>query len=147
MDKYLIIVAFLLVVTACESDSGNSNEAPIVSLCDQNIWEDENLYLFAPADELHIQNLEIVGDCLSISFSASGCDGLSWEVKLIDSEQILESFPVQRNLRLSLQNMEECDAVISKTILFNLLDMQLPNEPKIIFNLVNTGEQVLYEYE
>ena len=90
--------------------------------------------------------LEINGDCLVINFSASGCDGNTWIVKLIDSEQILESNPIQRNLRISLENNEDCTAVPNKTLTFDISNLQIQDDNRIYLNITNSGDQILYEY-
>jgi len=115
--------------------------------CDQITIVDAGLFDTAPDDGLAIQGVELQGDCLAITFSSSGCDGSRWVTKLIDSEAVLESFPVQRVLRLSLQNDEECDAVITRTLSFDLRPVQLEAYDRIILNIDGyEGERILYTY-
>lgn len=99
----------------------------------------------APADQLTINSLEIDCDNLKINFSSSGCSGDAWEVKLIDSGAILESFPPQRNLRLSLKNNEACLAYITKELTFNISNLQVGGS-QVQLNITNSGETILYRY-
>jgi len=82
---------------------------------------------------------------LKINFSSSGCNGDTWELKLIDSEDILESNPPQRNLRLSLKNEESCLAYITKELTFDISNLQV-NGNKVQLNLTNSDKNILYKY-
>ncbi len=81
---------------------------------------------------------------MNIKFGASGCDGNTWIVKLIDSGEIAESYPCQRTLRLSLDNQEECEAIPTKEISFDISDLQIMGNNKVILHV--SGEEILYEY-
>lgn len=141
--KYLILALSTILTSAacihCIEDDYESN-------CDQAILISADEYENAPNGFLNISSLEIDGDCLLINFSSSGCSGSSWIIQLIDADVILESYPVQRNLRLSLKNDEACAAVITKEISFDISELQLSGENPIKLNLVNSGDQILYEY-
>ena len=82
---------------------------------------------------------------MKINFSSSGCNGDTWELKLIDSEDILESNPPQRNLRLSLKNEESCLAYITKELTFDISNLQV-NGNKVQLNLTNSDKNILYKY-
>lgn len=141
----LITFFILLSLFSCNQD--DTSGLPTEAICDYTSLLSEDQYVNAAADELEILSLEIQGDCLQITFAASGCDGNSWDFKLIDSEQIMESLPIQRNVRLSLSNNEECLAVISKTATFDLTPLQVVNENEVYLNIINSDEQILYEYQ
>ena len=142
MKRPLILLSFVpfLWGTQCHEDLLEPNPD-----CPERVIISEADYKNAPADELTILGASIAEDCLTVEFSASGCDGSAWEIKLIDANVVMESYPVQRNLRLSLFDQEECDAVITKTIAFDISPLQLDYD-KILLNLTNSGEQLLYEY-
>ena len=92
-----------------------------------------------------INSLKITENCLKINFSSSGCSGDTWELKLIDSEDILESNPVQRNLRLSLKNEELCLAFITKELSFDISNLQVDGN-QVQLNITNSDDEILYEY-
>ena len=142
MKKILILTIIGIAVLSCSDndDNGNSNNCNFSSIVSAEQYEN------APSDQLTINNLEINGDCLVINFSASGCDGNIWIVKLIDSEQILESNPIQRNLRISLENNEDCNAVPNKTLTFDISNLQIQDDNRIYLNITNSGDQILYQY-
>ena len=82
---------------------------------------------------------------MKINFSSSGCGGETWEIKLIDSEDIMESNPPQRNLRLSLKNEEVCLAIVTKELTFDISNLQVGGN-RVQLNITNSEETILYEY-
>ncbi|QGY42980.1 hypothetical protein GM418_04695 [Maribellus comscasis] len=129
-----------LLFTCCDKETNNFSE-----VCEQSVIISEDQYISAPDDQLTIISAELNNNCLKINFASSGCSGSSWEVKLIDSGVVLYSNPPQRNLRLSLKNQELCDAYIGKEITFDVRGLQV-NGNKVLLNLTNSGDQILYEY-
>ena len=73
-------------ILACNSDDDNTTDG-----CDQLTVISSKQYVSEPNHNLTINSLKINGNCLKISFGASGCSGDTWELKLIDSEEILET--------------------------------------------------------
>ena len=137
----LVISTIGLMLTACDDHS----ETDCFTACSQAVIINAEEYQNAPDDELRILNVQLEGDCLAIRFESGGCDGNSWVIMLIDSEAVMESYPPQRNLRLSLKNQEPCDAIVTKEMAFNVSNLRLDYD-KIILNITNSGDQVLYEY-
>ena len=73
-----------------------------------------------------------------------GCGNI--ELKLIDSEMILESYPVQRNIRLSLKDEDYCKALITKELSFDLTPIQISGYNQIILDISTWNEPILYTY-
>jgi len=115
------------------------------SNCDQDVIISQTEYENAPNSPVFIDDMKIVDHCLKIKFSSSGCDGKSWVVKLIDSGEVIPTFapPPMRMLRLSLDNKEMCDALITKEISFNIEDLQITGK-SVMLNI--NGKHILYEY-
>ena len=90
--------------------------------------------------------MQIIDNCFVVNFSAGGCDGSSWELKLIDANQIEQSAIPQRNIRLSFKNNENCEAYITKEISFDIEALQLNGSESILLNFLNNDSQLLYEY-
>ncbi|MBG6129724.1 hypothetical protein IWQ47_000974 [Aquimarina sp. EL_43] len=139
--KKLIGLIVIFGILACNSDDDNNN----TDSCDQLTIINSKQYVSEPNHNLTISSLKINGNCLKISFGSSGCSGDTWELKLIDSEEILETNPPQRNLRLSLKNEELCNAFITKEISFNILGLKVDGN-KVLLNIKNSDDQILYEY-
>lgn len=132
-----VLSIFLL---SCDNDGDNN-----YLRCDQQVRIDLEEYNSAPNHQLTINKIELNNNCLKIIFSSSGCSGNTWEVKLIDSSNILESYPPQRNLRLSLKNEELCDAIIIKELTFDISELQVDGN-LVLLNITNSDDQILYEY-
>ena len=137
--RILIGLVVIFGIIACNNDDDNSNN------CDQVTIVSFEQYENAPNDQLFINTLELNGDCLKINFSSSGCDGDTWILKLIDSESIMESNPPQRNLRLSLRNEEDCEALITKELTFDVNELRVDGN-QVLLNITNSDDQILYEY-
>lgn len=134
---YLLFVAVLL------SCSNNDNEEFVN--CNFTALVSNEQFIKAPSDQLTINSLVIEGDSLKINFSSGGCNGDTWKVKLISSEDVLESNPPQRNIRLSLDNKELCEAFITKDVSFDISELQVDNN-QVYLNLTNSDKSILYQY-
>ena len=141
MKKILILTLIGITTLSCsnDDDNGNSNN------CDFETLISAKQYTSAPSDELTINSLEIDDNCLKINFRSGGCNGDTWELKLIDSGDILESLPLQRNLRLSSKNEELCKALITKELTFDISNLQVDGNP-VQLNIANSDDNILYEY-
>ncbi len=114
--------------------------------CDVKAIVSEDMYTNGPNAFHMIESVELKNHCLYISYSSSGCSGVSWEVQLVDEGVVMESFPVQKNIRIALTNNEACQAVFQKDVWVNISPLQVNGESKINFNLEGWDEQILYEY-
>jgi hypothetical protein len=135
-----ILLLLVCIFTSCKKD--NENGCPAYG---QEVIISNELYQHAPDDHLQIMEAEIIDNCLHITFASSGCNGDSWEFKLLDQGAIMKSNPPQRNLRLSLKNEELCDAWFTREILFDISTLQVDGR-RVLLNITNSGDQLLYEY-
>jgi hypothetical protein len=145
------VVLDILMTNPLKASICSIKEKDKQSNCDQDVIISQIEYENAPNDlydpindKYNIINMEIVGNCLKIKFWASGCDGSTWIVKLIDLGVVAESIPCQRTLRVSLDNKEACRAVIEKEISFNIEALQIQGDNRIQLNV--SGISILYEY-
>ena len=141
MKKTGLYVLLISIILSCSDKNGNNQS----DLCDFESIINTEQFQDANVDPLTINSMEIEGDCLKINFSASGCSGDSWILHLIDSGEILESFPPQRNLKFSLKNSELCEAYITKEISFDISNLQA-QEGVVQLNIVNSEESILYDW-
>jgi len=145
MKKILILLVVVLSVSSCSND--DDSQPPINCDLDTSIAIiSAPLFQNAPSDELTINSVSINNDAMTINFSASGCDGSSWQVKLIDSGNVFESDPPQRNLRLSLKNEEVCLALITQELTFDISNLQVMDANGVVLNVTNSDDSILYEY-
>ncbi len=145
LDKVLVIFLVLLGCAACSDDDDNSDDDGNASSCESDTVVDSSLFVSAPDDIVTINMLEINEDCLTINFSSSGCNGDTWEVVLIDSDEVLESLPPQRNVRLSLNNDELCQAFITQELTFDI-SMLRTEGSEVQLNFENSEDGILYQY-
>jgi len=143
MKKIIVLILMGLSMLSCsDNNDDNVNETN----CDSEVIISSQGYTNASFDGLTINSLEITDDCLKVTYSASGCDGDSWELELIDSEAILESFPVQRNLTFSFTNEEACLAYFTKEKTFDISNLQLEEYNSIWLNITGFEDSILYQY-
>ena len=140
MKKILTLMLIGIVILSCSNDDDNGSQ----NNCDFETIISAEQYQNAPNDQIEINSLDINDNCLKINFSSSGCDGNNWELKLIDSGDIMESNPPQRNLRLSLKNEESCEAYITKELTFDITNLKIDGN-KVQLNILSSEENILYE--
>ncbi len=93
-----------------------------------------------------INSVSINDDCLIIDVSASGCDGNTWEMQLVDSGSVSESNPPQRYVKFFLINTEDCLAFVDRARSFDLTSLQIEGENEIIINVDDYSDPVTYTY-
>ena len=142
--KNIKIPGILLLLLSLLTSCAKTDTSP-AGACDQGVQISASTYESAPTDEVTINSLVLSADCLTINFSAGGCSGSTWDLKLVDSGAVMESFPPQRNLIFSLKNEELCYAYITKEISFNLSELQVEGN-QVVLNITNTDDEVLYVY-
>ena len=134
---------FLLLSISCSDD----DKKTIDSNCDKQaqVVSDTNFQDIITANYM-ITNVVLNGDCLSVTISSSGCSGETWDVELISSNSILESFPVQRLVKIELDNPEVCLAIVQKTVSFDLAPFQVDGQNQVILNIDGWNETINYQY-
>lgn len=141
--SFFAVVILCLTNTQCEDDDIIIDE----NGCGLPIIIDNNIYHNSITSEFTITNIEIIEEnCLLIEFYASGCDGNSWEYKLIDSSDIAESSPEQRFLKFELTNNEACLAVFSRSVMYNLIPLKIEGSNEIILNINGFEDSITYTY-
>ena len=104
----------------------------------------DKLFKEGPSDHLMIQNVELMGDCLTIEFGAGGCSGRSWELDLVGTESSTKDRITQRSIRLSLKNPELCEAWFTQSISFDISGLKV-SKRDVILNLDGYDTPILYK--
>jgi len=136
-SKILIISLFLISIFSCEENVVSDdfrNESVII---------DSNLYNQSESNNYSITNVQLNGNNLTIRISSSGCSSDSWKAILIDANEILESYPVQRKIKLSLENNEACLAVFEKEFTFDISSLK-EDYDTVLLNLKGWDTQINY---
>ncbi len=141
--KFIII---LFVAFAC-SEVSNAPQLQSQNNCDAFIQITTENEFNAIADaEFNIEAVSINQNCLSITVTDSGCNPVNWDINLFTTDAVLESNPLQKELKVELINNEVCLAVFSKTKTFDLTPIQMGSESEIILNIEGWNTQVSYTY-
>lgn len=141
MKQLKLSAWFILLIAALTS----CEDVDYPTICDQQVIISKITYHTIQSDHFYLLSADMNGDCLTIQFAASGCDGSRWRVKLIDSGVLLYSDPPQRNLRFILENIEMCDALIVKEISFDVKKLRVSGN-EVLLNLSNSDIQITYKY-
>lgn len=131
----------LLMNTQCDDDD-NFQE----SNCGQPAVVDNSYFENAVSSEFFLVDFDLFDDCLTIEISASGCDGESWSMVLVDSGSVAESSPEQRYLKFVFTNEETCLAVINQSRTFNLTGLRVDGSNEVILNIEGFPEPLAYYY-
>lgn len=131
----------LLMNTQCDDDDDFRE-----SSCGQQVVIDPDFFESAVSDEYQLVNFDLEEDCLTIELSASGCDGETWSMVLVDSGTIAESSPEQRYLKFVFSNDEACLAVFSQSRTFNLTNIRVDGSNEIVLNIEGLPEPLIYMY-
>lgn len=144
MKKLVFALALLaLFMESCNDET--TDNASLNSVCDQIAIVNPSRFTNTQPEGYTITRIQLIDDCLQVEIQSGGCSGDTWKVDLIDSGNVAESNPEQRYLKISLNNTELCDAVISKTFTFDLSPLRI-SSPSILLNLDLWNEQIPYTY-
>jgi hypothetical protein len=137
MKKTLYFLIFSFILIACDEKNDNTN------LQNETVFIDNNLYQETTTNNYTITDVQLEGHLLTIKISSSGCSANSWKAILVDANEILESDPIQRNIKLSLENNEACLAVFEKQFTFDITILK-EEFSEVIFNLEGWNHQIKY---
>ncbi|MGK0414842.1 MAG: hypothetical protein ACJA1B_003071 [Polaribacter sp.] len=135
MKKTLYFLFLSFVLIACDEKNNNNN------VQNETVFIDNNLYQETTTNNYTITDVQLDGHLLTIKISSSGCRENSWKAILVDANEILESNPIQRNIKLSLENYEACLAVFEREFTFDITILK-EEFPEVIFNLEGWNHQI-----
>ncbi|WP_299364013.1 hypothetical protein [Winogradskyella sp.] len=141
--SHILLYALFLLNFQCFEDDANTDlpdNCGTFALIDSGTFQNGATSLYS------IIGVDITDDCMSINFSATGCDGSTWIMQLIDSGEVQETSPPQRSIKLFLINDEACLAEISAVQIFDLSTLRVEGESEIILNLEGFDEPITYTY-
>lgn len=136
----LVVISFTGIILSCSI----KGEDDAKKQCMDVIIDNEQ-YRNAQSNTFEIIGITSEQNCLKITLRhGGGCSEVNAE--LVDSGDILESDPVQRNLRLVFDNDEECEALIQKDFLFDITNLQIENNDRVLLKFQGSDLTYLYEY-
>ena len=136
--KAIFFISIFALFSCTESEEKEFN------LCTNScVVINKNLYNNTSSANYEILDVSLNNDLLTINISSGGCDGNRWIVNLVDSEAIAETSIIQRYIKISLVNDEDCFAMVQKKFTFNIKELK-GSEPEIILNLEGWDTQINY---
>ena len=136
MKYYLSTLAVLLFIS-CNSDDGEGDiecGPPVIISTDFDTVE---------TDPYSVGSVSLADACLEIVVVSGGCDGESWTAEMYAAEVITQEFPPTVPLKLSLTDLEDCEALVQRPFYFDLTSL-IEVYPQ--FRLSIEGYEVLIEY-
>lgn len=146
MKKIFLLTALcgLLFISCSKGDDDNSrnetfcdSEAEVVNEEDFNGINTSNY---------NVTDIQLIGACLEVTISSSGCDPEPWEINLFSVDAFYTVFPLQRSVKIELINNQDCLAVYQKTVSFDLTLYQLDGQNELPLNIEGWNEPIIYEY-
>ncbi len=137
VKRSFYFITLLLFIISCDNTTDTINT-------DNSVIIDKIIFQNTKTDNYTILDVQLNGNDLTIKIGSSGCSSDYWKATLIDSGAVLESFPVQRNIKLNLENNEACLAYFEVEYTFNLKFL-IKNLAPVNFNLDGWNQQINYE--
>lgn len=143
--KFVFLSLALLGGILFANCEGNQEDCDVNDASSSKIIISNSCYSDVSNDDFQFENVEIDGDSIRVTIRyGGGCGDI--DVKLFDADVIMESFPIQRNIRIFFKDNDLCKALITTTVSFDLSPIQVSGNDKIILNLSDWGTSLLYEY-
>lgn len=124
--------------------------------CDKNVTDTPDINartiidteLYNELSGVNVIDAEIIGDVLKVTIGASGCDGSTWEARLVSAGGVIKTNPPKREVKIEFINKELCAAVLTKVFIFDLKPLRWSdtNEVQIVLISDNGKKSILYEY-
>lgn len=136
--RYLII--FISLITAFISCNNDDN----LVQC-SNVLIDAQQYTNLQSDSYNLIEITEDNGCLKVAITyGGGCGDVA--AILIDSGDIFESDPPQRDLKIVFTDNDECKALIKEEFLFDITSLKVENSNRVLLNFKGSNLTYLYEY-
>jgi hypothetical protein len=145
MKKLMYLGLMVLLGTACEkSDTTCSCNDP--APCDTFAVLDNSIYNDGPDDPYFLREASVEGDCLYLRFQyGGGCEEVDFQ--LVSAFQLGETAPLTRFVRLALDDDDNCEALITEEVTFNLNPLRVEGDNELRLLIRNPeGEDLSVNY-
>jgi len=140
------LLILMLVFIGCKGDDSNCCPNPNPTNCNKVSVIDETKYRQTNTNNYTITNVVLNGGCLEITVSSSGCDPNNWNMNFIASENVVETLPIQWDVKVELINNEACQAVFQKTVSFDLTPLKDAGQNQVQINIQGWNTSIMYQY-
>ncbi len=156
MIKSILGSIVLISLFSCNNDDSATLQNPVDTiekfycsdsinlLCTEKVLIDPLRFDTASNDQLSVLNLGILDNCLEIEYGASGCDGSSWKLALLDTGSLYLNNPPTRKLKFDFYNAEICLAYFVKKKAFDICPLKQPGVDSLILMIEDTS--IIYRY-
>lgn len=148
MKKFIFPI---LILTSLQLSCNKKDDPATSALCDEFVIINNNMFKNRPDDDgtgrngFEITSAEITDDCLVIGILSGGCTGSTIKMDLVDAGRVSETTIPQRDLKLFIDNTELCNAIVGKTMSFDLTPLRIQKK-EIWLNLEKWDAQLIYTY-
>lgn len=147
MKNLFLVVLLLFTALSCEKqDTSCSCDDP--APCDAFAVLDNSAYQDGPDDPYFLREANIEDDCLYLRFQyGGGCREVDFD--LVGAFQLGETAPLTRFVRVALDDDDNCEALITEEVTFNLKPLRVEGEEELRILIGNPeGEDfsVVYTY-
>lgn len=131
------LILCLLVIAGCQKDSTKNHHQKVV--IDPVSFQDQQ------SDDFEFVDVRVFGDSLGVTIRyGGGCGNIL--TSLIDSGILTDTHPVQRNLRLILEDNDPCEAWLETEISFELINLRVADTNEVALNIAGWPTPILYTY-
>ncbi|MDW3192686.1 MAG: hypothetical protein R8G66_09975 [Cytophagales bacterium] len=133
----------------CNKDFVQSTVSNLVLYEQLEVMSNNELFQEVTTAGISIDSAQLLGDYLILDYRSSGCLLSEWEPYLVESEEVLESFPPQRNLKLVTHPIGGCAATKRKRGIFNVKELQVDGGVVILniaYGFNEEIESITYSY-
>ena len=121
----------------------SSTTAATSTTCDNVVLIDEKKYESSVSDKFTLLGARIIESCLIVQIHyGGGCGDVTLD--LIDAGVIMESEPLQRKIKLVLDDQDNCEALVTKVFTFDISSLKLNLNNNILLRLDGWEKPILY---
>lgn len=140
IKNFIGLIGMFLLLFACSNDDEGKDMGDHAS-----IFIDSDIYHEAESDDFHLEEARITGDSLEVRIRYGGGCG-EVKLRLAGMEEVLDSDPPRRKIRLLLEDNDPCEAFIAETFYFKLSAFQIAGSSRTGLLLSDWDGSLLYEY-
>lgn len=135
-----IVICVVLAALSCDRNEINPPDVNAPTIVDTELYNE--------LSGLYVYDAEIIGDVLKVTIGASGCDGSTWEARLISAGGVIKTNPPKREVKIEFINKEICAAVLAKEFVFDLKPLRWSETNRVEIVLISDKgtKSLLYEY-
>tara|TARA_R110002050_G_scaffold20348_1_gene57710 strand:- start:108826 stop:109254 length:429 start_codon:yes stop_codon:yes gene_type:complete len=142
MKKFLLIpIIGLLSLIGCTKYQSDLN----TDSCKDTIIINSPKYSSTVTDDFEISKAYIKGDCLKINVAVGGGCG-TIDFTLLAREEVIETLPVQREIRLVVDDNDTCEMLINKELSYDISGLKIAPHGSINILLEGYEKPITYTY-